>query len=751
MTGAGGAYEPLLFGRSPEEGVVAVEHAERARGADQMIVFSRRGRDTVRREEPFRPFIVAEAEAFSGCPVPVEAARLKGSGRLSLLATFASWVDALKARGWLARKTGATPASPDAPYLFIADSIQQHLTATGRTLFLGMDFADLRRMQVDIECRTSKGYDFCNAEREGDRILAIAIGDQTGSTDVLTAPDGDEAALLRRFVDAVRQKDPDVLEGHNLFNFDLPYLAERARRHGVDLALGRDGSAPRRRPSRLSIGERTIAYDRFEIFGRHVVDTLFMAHAYDVAHRSLDGFGLKEVAAHFGVAAPGRTYLDGDRITQEFERDPARVLQYARDDAIETRGLSEILSPSLFLQTQILPYSFQTCAVRGSAAKIDALMIREYLREGFSLPLPDAPKPFEGGYTDVFMEGVVRNVHHCDIRSLYPSLMLAHRIGPGADELGVFLRLLEVLKTFRLRAKEQARHATSAAERRHLNTLQGTFKVLINSFYGYLGFGQARFSDFGGAERVTAEGRALLKSMIDWLRRRGAQPVEIDTDGIYFVPPRGGGKDGAMAPAETERFRRDFAESLPEGIEIEFDGEFRAMYSYKMKNYALLTDAGDIAIKGAALKSRGLEPFQRSFLRELIRLKLEGREDETPALRGRYERALREREWPIRELAKTERLQDSPATYAAKVGKGRTPRDAAYELALRAGREYRAGDQISYYVTGEKKSVAVHEHAKLVSEWDPGRRDENVAYYLAKLDALCGKFAPADGQTELAL
>jgi DNA polymerase I len=59
---------------------------------------------------------------------------------------------------------------------------------------------------------------------------------------------------------------------------------------------------------------------------------------------------------------------------------------------------------------------------------------------------------------------------------------------------------------------------------------------------------------------------------------------------------------------------------------------------------------------------------------------------------------------------------------------------------LRSERDYRAGDQVSYYVTGEKKSVAVHEAAKLLSEWNPRKRDENVPYYLSKLDTLYKKF-----------
>ena len=41
-------------------------------------------------------------------------------------------------------------------------------------------------------------------------------------------------------------------------------------------------------------------------------------------------------------------------------------------------------------------------------------------------------------------------------------------------------------------------------EREHFDALQGSFKVLINSFYGYAGFAQGTFNDFDLAEAVTA-------------------------------------------------------------------------------------------------------------------------------------------------------------------------------------------------------------------------------------------------------
>ena len=725
----------LLSGSDPAPGLVAVEHEEHA-GHDRMILFWRAG-DGIRTRtaEPFNPCIlVAQQELLDGPVKEAEVSTLEGNAPLRWKVNFPTWKACQKAKAWLAKTSGVNAGNPQAPYFLLNDPVQQYLLQSGRTFFKEMRFDDLRRMQVDIECFTTEGFEFCNADREGDRVIAIALGDSSGWREVLSGVELDEKVLLERFVAIVRERDPDVIEGHNIFNFDLPYLAARAKRHGVKLSLGRDGSTPESRPSRLTIGERTIAYSRFDIFGRHVVDTYFLVQAYDVTHRSLDGYGLKTVARHFGIAPADRTYIEGGDISTEFKKNPAKLMRYALHDIEETEALSRLLSQSTFVQAQLIPFAYQNISVRGNATKIDALILRVYLRQNRSIPLPDKGRPFEGGYTDMFMEGVVRNVHHCDVRSLYPSLMLVRKIGPRNDDLGVFHHLLEQLRQFRLDAREREKAATTSPERSHFNALQTTFKVLINSFYGYLGFDQVRFSDFDAAERVASEGRQLLRQMIDELRKRGATPVEIDTDGVYYVPPED------ATPRAQAAFQQAFAKSLPDGIEVEFDGEYVAMFSYKMKNYALLTEKGEVIIKGAALKSRGLEPFQRHFLKDLIRLKLEGKESDLPALKARYEGELRDRKWPVTMLAKTETLQDSPATYAAKIGEKGRGRNAAYELALKSGREYRAGDQLSYYVTGTKKSVQVFASARLVSEWNPVERDENVPYYLEKLDALYEKF-----------
>ncbi|MGA0850141.1 MAG: DNA polymerase domain-containing protein, partial [Chthoniobacterales bacterium] len=310
------------------------------------------------------------------------------------------------------------------------------------------------------------------------------------------------------------------------------------------------------------------------------------------------------------------------------------------------------------------------------------------------------------------------------------SVMLAFGYLPESDTLGVFGDMLARLRKFRLEAKAAMRSA-KGAEKSHLDALQGTFKILINSFYGYLGFAQGNFADFEAAAAVTAKGRELLRGMVEWLRQRGADVIEIDTDGIYFTPPKDASWDGLY---------RELAATLPEGIEVEFDARYAAMFSYKAKNYALLTEDGKLSIKGAALKSRGLEKFQRVFIERAVRALCEGKPEVIPAMHAEFAKALREKTWEPEMFAKTEALQDSLEAYQKKIAASSRNRSAAFELALRSARKMQAGDRVTYYITGSKKTVKAYESAKLVEEWDPKNRDENAAYYLAKLDELAGKF-----------
>jgi DNA polymerase elongation subunit (family B) len=662
----------LLFGHDPEPGIVAADF-----DGDATITLWLRHPDgaTTTRTEPFRPFLWSTGAPPVDAVPGAEVTQLDGGLAFDHLVTFESWAALTKAKAAL--KTCAHPV------FSLGDPIQQYLLATGKTLFKTLEWPSLRRLQIAVDSSS------------------IHLADSTGWSQTLGRSE------LETLTAIIRERDPDVIEGHDLFKKILPGLAAHARNAKVKLLWGRDGSALSSRPSRIQVAEKTITYPKYEVPGRHFVDTFLLAQFYDVTARILESFDLPDIAAHLHIP-PGST-LD------------------------QVRALSEALGASYFVQAKIFPYNYQDVIVRGSATKADSLFLREYLRQRRSLPDLPQPRPFEGGYTDIFFTGVARDVWHCDVASLYPSLILQFGCLPASDQLGIFHGILTDLRAYRLEAKRQMRAAATPASRASLQALQSTFKILINAMYGYLGFSQARFADYDAAADVTARGRALLRDMVARLQALGAQVIEIDTDGIYFVPP---------PAADLTALHARLAEILPPGIDVEFDEQYQAMFSYKAKNYALLEKDNLLILRGGALKSRGLEKFQRLFMEQTILLLMRGRSSEVEALRADFESKIRNRQWPIEWLAKTDTLQDSLAQYAKKIEGSSRNRAAAYELALKSARKHEPGDQVTYYITGTKKNVSAYENARLASDWDPENRDENIEYYAAKLQDLVKKFAP---------
>ncbi|MGI8956465.1 MAG: DNA polymerase domain-containing protein [Chthoniobacterales bacterium] len=743
----------LLFGFDPTPRIVAIEL-----GDTGTVRIYRRGENgtTVCENEAFHPFLWADGDvADLGL---TNAEKVIGDLKYNWLVTVDSWKELIALRNGL-KKAGRN-------FFALSDPVQHYLTHTGRTLFKQLPFEELKRMQIEVIVVAGDAVPGSAAGKKdaaggatedsvpayNDHLTSIAVSDNSGWEELIevnpNAIEESEHAAIKRLTKLIKERDPDVIEGHNLFKFDLPFLVARARKAKTKLDWGRSGGFLRSRPSRLQIAEKTIDYPKFTIEGRHFVDTFLLAHFYDVGMRSLTGFERSDVAQHFGLTnALDVSQLCGKELQRAWEDDPARYRERALCAVRETRAVADLLSPSYFIQAQIFPYNYQDVIVRGNATRINALFLREYFRQRHAIPEMPMARGFEGGYTDIFFTGVARNVWHCDVASLYPSIMLQFDCFPVTDQLQIFRHLLTDLRTFRLQAKSDMRVAKAAPERRYFHALQNTFKILINSFYGYLGFAQGNFADFEAAARVTQIGRDILKQMIEWLKAQGAQVIEVDTDGIYFVPPKVAQAsslrpDGNQQDAGStiENLRSGLAKKLPPGIEVEFDEQFEAMFSYKAKNYALLDKEGEVTLKGGALKSRGLEKFQRVFLEEMIKLLMEEKSEKIPALREEFERKIREREWPIEMLMKTDTLQDSLEKYRQKIAGGGRNRAAAYELALASGRNYKPGDQISYYVKATPKKVAAYEAAKLVTDFDPENRDENIDYYVAKLADLMKKF-----------
>ena len=168
----------VLFGHDGSRGLVSFE----VEADDRIRIFSRNQGVLSSKTVSFQPFLLTEGEKWlKGFKGEADVEPMEGRASFDRIVRFPSLKALESAKSHLQKKSGRGPSATDAPYLYVSDPIQNYLLLSGQTHFLSMSFGDLRRLQIDIETYCAEGFEFPNAERESDRITAIAMCDSTGS------------------------------------------------------------------------------------------------------------------------------------------------------------------------------------------------------------------------------------------------------------------------------------------------------------------------------------------------------------------------------------------------------------------------------------------------------------------------------------------------------------------------------------------------------------------------------------------
>ena len=214
------ALPDRIYGHDATERIVAVEFARQ----NQVEVFTRLLDGTTRSQrEPLRPWLISDRpDDVSGHSQTIQ--ELAGELPLKYRIDFANWSAFRESQDRLRES--------HAHIHRFAQPVDQYLIATGRTQFKEMDFDDLVRIQIDLET-TGLSPDDPNAS-----ILAVALSSNRGEPTVFATGDMSEAEMLEALTGWLLGLDPDVIEGHNIYNFDLPFLLSRAHALGVRLNGG---------------------------------------------------------------------------------------------------------------------------------------------------------------------------------------------------------------------------------------------------------------------------------------------------------------------------------------------------------------------------------------------------------------------------------------------------------------------------------------------------------------------------------
>jgi DNA polymerase, archaea type len=511
----------LLYGIDEEEHIVNIQNVPRNSVAQ---IFSRVDGNVVTRYEAFDLYAYLNDKDPVLELIPEKYIKhLKGNNYYNR---------AIITKDWDAYQTAKSSEDAYVPQYNILYQLQ-----TGKTPLKGMTAKDTVVMFFDIEVYTTPGYHFPLAEREGDKIIMIAVKTNKGFHHVIHGDD--EKKNIGEFIALVARINPDIICNHNIFGFDLPYLVSRCRKVGIKFTIGRDGSEPRSFDTEIKFAERKSAYTNFQIFGRDILDTYFFAQQADIGKREMPSYNLKDIVKWLGKASQDREYIDGQEISAIWDFDRERLVRYALDDVIETEILFDSFGGSTFMSTQFFPFNLQDTARYGTGNKCEALFVREYIRQGWSIPKRGEKRDFPGGYAGCMVYGLIEEpTVGIDVESLYPTLAEDLKICPKHDELKIFPHIVKLLKAERLHCKTNAKKAPTPDERAMWSATDVSVKILLNTLsYGWLSSEWNPWNDYDEAERITTNGQRVIKCMIYNAEDAGGVPIKIDTDGMLTTIP----------------------------------------------------------------------------------------------------------------------------------------------------------------------------------------------------------------------
>lgn len=644
--------------------------------------------------KPFQPFLIVQEPL--DCMVDYDVQELMGGDyQYRYILKFNSEQAFWCGRSWYNKNKE--------PNMFIPNFVTQFLIQSGYKLYDKLSFKSLKRMQFDIETDVDKFRAFPTASKDAINTISIR---QDGFSKVLV---GDEKSILLKFINYVQKLNPDVLEGHNIINFDIPYILKRCEILNVDFNIARFNQIPSTYTDTLRTGELTTKFTKYNFFGRIIVDTLHLCKHDDTIKRNYPSLGLKDAAKHLGVAEDNRVILKGKDIFEEYKKRSRKYYNYCIEDVNEVKRISDILLPPFFYQCKLVPYDLGSIITSGAAGKINNMVVKHYIKESHSIPQPEKQYSYEGGLVECRQTGVIKDVYHIDVGSLYPSIILQYDLFPDNDDLNFFRNIYPKIKDYRIKMKKAGNKPVSES-----------FKIIINSFYGYMGYGFANFNDFDKAETVTRIGRETLTKISEICEVNNYGIVEIDTDGLYI-------NNNFSNNIYIDDLVSIINKELPELINVEYDGYYPNFISIKKKNYIM--DDGDKLIFKGATKGRSLEPFLKEFTYALYQglidnINLDNIYDDYVNFINNIQ--------DVKHFLKKASLHQSLKEYNNKRENGGN-KAVAYELWSQHPKRYSLGENFMYYIYGDSKKVKAFDACQFDYKYDPDKYPINREYYLEKL------------------
>ena len=431
----------------------------------------------------------------------------------------------------------------------------------------GNQISNIRIMYFDIEACSEDGS-FPNALNKNDPITQICcilkdtltkttkkylfnLGTINDIEDTTVIQYPSEKKLLLGYSKFIKETDPDIIVGYNIFGFDNGYLFERAKVLDIEENFNYQ--------SKLSFKKTEIVYKILnnqqsgfndwkmtKLYGRIHIDLLQVIKK----DFKLESYKLNNVGEHF--LKQGKDDVSPKEIFEAWSSNGTRekrtiVGKYCVQDTNLCLLLFEKFAvlPNHIEMAKVTRVPLEYLITRGQSIKVFSQISYETRKMGYLIPvLPklEAEGKFQGATVlNANVGYYTRPVSGLDFASLYPSIMIAHNmcystvildqkynnldgfeystIDCGGNtnfsfiqnQPGVLSGILQSLWKNRKITKKEMNATTDPFVKTVLNAKQLAIKVSMNSIYGFTGATIGALPCLEISQSVTGCGRLMIE------------------------------------------------------------------------------------------------------------------------------------------------------------------------------------------------------------------------------------------------
>ena len=586
----------------------------------------------------------------------------------------------IKSTGWVQVPESASPGHDSSCDIDLCVSDWRTLKPVDRD-----DIAPLRIASLDIESYSESGA-FPNAFKEKDVCFQVAVTTKEFGREgyfdrkcfcvkQTNGPECEsfetEREMLERLGRYLRELDPDIVTGWNIFGFDLEYLYTRAvvTVAGPDAHMwGRLKGIPNelvvKHLASNALGSNDLKM--VPMLGRYVFD---MFQDIKREHK-LESYSLNAVSTHF--LKDQKIDMPVKEMFVRFKGGDPALLGEVAEYCIKDTELPHRISEKICMIQNLVEMAKATwvplayLSERGQQIKVFSQLARKARELGFMIPTLYSKATGDEKYQGATVLDAQTGAYYgpitaLDFASLYPSIMRAHNLcysslvvdprfanvpgvtyeqyGPYRFAQGVpslLPAILNELAAFRKKAKKLMAQAEGTPMEAVYNGQQLAYKISMNSIYGFTGATKGMLPCVAIASTVTMRGRQMIEETKNYVEEHfpGAKVRYGDTDSVmveFDVQGRKGQEAIDYSWQLGEQASEQCSKLFKAPNELELEKVYSGYFLYSKKRYAgrLYEKKGDkvvfkkIDIKGLQVVRRDSCPFVRETLKKLLTLMLE--------------------------------------------------------------------------------------------------------------------------------